>query len=635
MKVSKRKKLCRILTSFIVLLIFGTVVSYAQTTVYESQSDNIRVIKVSDTEYRVEPYDINSNIAAKLPALYGTLAENQQIQKVVFAEGVQIIDQMAFKNCQNLSSITWPSTLKTIGDDAFNSCRNLQIVDLSQTSLVSVGHRAFYNCSSLSTVKLPSTLTYIYERAFYQTAITEITIPGKVMLIEGEAFAECPFLTKVTFADDESLGDNDVMLIKTKAFDNSKAITDVYVNRHIPIQSQNEAFEDDLTTAHGQVNVVLATLHFPIDLIDTYVNQKHYLDYATASDAKLYHEWLVEHYKQAGQATNGWFEFVNNGPLEENEDPLPDGKFLKTYSFYANYRNFAYEENGTQQTIQLTTAFLVPEGVRAYIVNSITQDGNFFKLGLKRLFVIPPCTGVILYGETNSHNEANQPTLAMSAVGYNGQPLRRDLWSNVAENMHNYLLPTVIDLNLDQVDKVHVKPYEIENGEVAWRNFAMGRINYTDHAAKDVNNSEYVAFFRLKESDIDKGKAYLRLKATEYTDPAGSEVIVPMDPNYNKEYKSNAQNDTDWDDTLSAKYWNNAIWTNKEDWSVRPSDFNGGLPLQSNFGEPFFDDSDGVETLVIPIKRMDDNCFTIQGVRIDKPSAPGVYIRNGKKFVVK
>lgn len=622
------------MTSFIILLIFGTVVSYAQeTTVYESTSDNIRVIKVSNTEYRVEPIDIS--IPATLPALYGTFVDNTQLQTVVFSEGVENISGMAFKGCTNLSSVTWPSTLKTIGEDAFNSCRSLRTVDLSQTSLKTIGERAFQDCTTLSTVKFPTTLTNINTFAFYHTAITEITIPGKVKEIQTNAFGNCTALTKVTFADDESLTDDDVMVIKTQAFDNSPNITDVYVNRHIPIQSENMAFEDDLTTAHGQVNVVLATLHFPIDLIDTYVNQKHYLDYATASDAKLYHEWLVEHYNQAGQATNGWFEFVNNGPLEENEDPLPDGKFLKTYSFYANYRNFAYEENGTQQTIQLTTAFLVPQGVRAYIVNSITQDGDFFKLGLKRLFVIPPCTGVILYGETNSHNEANQPTLAMSAVGYNGQPLRRDLWSNVAENMHNYLLPTVIDLNLDQVDKVHVKPYEIENGEVAWRNFAMGRINYTDHAAKDVNNSEYVAFFRLKESDIDKGKAYLRLKSTEYTDPAGSEVIVPMDPNYNKEYKSNAKNDTDWDDELSANYWNKAIWTNKEDWSVRPSDFNGGQPLQSNFGEPFFDDSDGVETLVIPIKRMDENCFTIQGVRIDKPSAPGVYIRNGKKFVVK
>ncbi len=609
---------------------FGMIKQYFQ---------NVETLVMSDYQTAIGGSDFNDlshlknlTFGAGTKDIPSQIMNNKtNLESVTFSEGVETIGTSAFYGCSNLSSVTWPSTLKTIQEKAFMNCSSLASVNMTETSVNYIGKDAFNNCAVLTDVQLPASLQTIEQYAFYKAPITTITIPGKVMYIGLDAFGECQDLKTVIFADDEDLTDDDVMLIVSQAFDNSSNITDVYVNRHVIINCENMAFEDDKTTAHGQTGAVLAILHFPADQISHYVNQKHYLDYKTASDPKLYHEWLVEHYAQAGAAgvENGWFEFVNNGPIGDDDVPYPNSKFLRTYSFFARPYSLAYEdEQGNEQVIELTTARLVPEGVRAYIVNGIIKDGDFYHLQLERLMVIPPNTGVILYGETNSHDENDRPTLAMTAVGYQGTPLRRDYWNNEDENMKNYLMPTVVDLEGNQVEEVTVGPWETdETGSVAWRNFGMGRINKTDYKNKDVNDSQYVGFFRLKNSTIDAGKAYLRLAASEFADPAGGEVIVNPDPDYNKEYNSQG---TSWDLEKSAKYWKKAIWTLKTDWSVRP-DFES--PLRSNFFEPDLQE-DGMDNMVITLKKSGE-FYTIQGVKVEEPSTPGVYINNGKKVVVK
>lgn len=44
---------------------------------------------------------------------------------------------------------------------------------------------------------------------------------------------------------------------------------------------------------------------------------------------------------------------------------------------------------------------------------------------------------------------------------------------------------------------------------------------------------------------------------------------------------------------------------------------------------------DDVKNNVIPGAMMYDYLYTLQGVKVEKPTAPGVYIRNGKKIVIK
>ncbi len=54
--------------------------------------------------------------------------------------------------------------------------------------------------AKIRSVKLPSTLKEIGNEAFKKTTITEVTIPASTKVVQGSAFADCPNLTKATFA---------------------------------------------------------------------------------------------------------------------------------------------------------------------------------------------------------------------------------------------------------------------------------------------------------------------------------------------------------------------------------------------------------------------------------------------------
>lgn len=133
--------------------------------------------------------------------------------KVVIPSSVKVIKNEAFKGWGNLTtvdfskatsltsigssafsetgvnSISLPSTVKTIGSEAFKDCSDLSKVTLPK-GLTTIGNSAFENCYSLSTVNLQdlTSLQAIPEKAFYSTALSDITIPDSVLVIKDEAF---------------------------------------------------------------------------------------------------------------------------------------------------------------------------------------------------------------------------------------------------------------------------------------------------------------------------------------------------------------------------------------------------------------------------------------------------------------
>jgi hypothetical protein len=91
------------------------------------------------------------------------------------------------------------STLTRIEATAFYDCINLTGITLPN-SITSIGFGAFYGCENLLSVTIPNGVEGIEKMAFQNCAgITGVTIPDSVTDIYGDAFKGCTNLESVTF----------------------------------------------------------------------------------------------------------------------------------------------------------------------------------------------------------------------------------------------------------------------------------------------------------------------------------------------------------------------------------------------------------------------------------------------------
>lgn len=121
---------------------------------------------------------------------------NHSITNVTFG-GSTVIEEYAFMGCDNLTTVTGWKNVTSFGVQAFSYCSNLSSVDLSSSSLTSIGDDAFSN-SGLTSVKLPSGLTSIGNTTFENcTSLTSVDLPAGLDSIGNVAFRGCSALTSV------------------------------------------------------------------------------------------------------------------------------------------------------------------------------------------------------------------------------------------------------------------------------------------------------------------------------------------------------------------------------------------------------------------------------------------------------
>lgn len=134
---------------------------------------------------KLRSIDLSSTKLEEIPAY--AFHSCASLRTVTFPNTVKTIGQQAFNNSQSLESLKMPAALSSIGDNAFLYCRKIRSVDLSATSLTKIDSW-FSNVDSLRTVKLPSTVTEIGENAFYNSPIEEINFPASLTTIGNSAF---------------------------------------------------------------------------------------------------------------------------------------------------------------------------------------------------------------------------------------------------------------------------------------------------------------------------------------------------------------------------------------------------------------------------------------------------------------
>ena len=146
----------------------------------------------------------------------------EQIVKVVVGKGATSISAKAFMDCTNLTTISLPETLRTIGTCAFYGCSNLDGVTLP-SSLTAIGTSAFAECTALTSVAIPSGVKTVDMETFKNCkSLTEVSIQGKVTEIGRGAFEDCTNLESILLPSSlKTLGDC--------AFQNCKSLKSVTI----------------------------------------------------------------------------------------------------------------------------------------------------------------------------------------------------------------------------------------------------------------------------------------------------------------------------------------------------------------------------------------------------------------------
>ena len=249
---------------------------------------------------------------------------------------------------------------------------------------------------------------------------------------------------------------------------------------------------------------------------------------------------------------------------------------------YSNTVTYKYnkQDGGSWRSYSSTSNRVFRDGIQAYIITGYDKDKNAFiaksiDVGATGKSYLPAKTGVLLYSETLTQAQLLNDGIdgkGISVHGAAGRTKTPDLTSNKLIAADAYYQP-------------HISTYD-KDGNI---NMAFNR--WKDCAKYD-GGKDYYGFFSFYEDNTRQNKnnwkhtAYLQL-------PKGSEENIYF---RNKEKEG---------ETISAK-----------------------ITIVD-------DEPTAIQTVQQDADKADNAYYTLSGVQVAQPTAPGIYIHNGHKIIIK
>ena len=117
---------------------------------------------------------------------------------IYLPDDITVIENDAFNYCISLTNVILPKNLVTIGDSAFNECFALTGINIPE-KVTNIGRSAFFSCENLISIFIPANVKSIGEHAFNRCkGLTELIISEGVTSIGYGAFLFCNNLTSIT-----------------------------------------------------------------------------------------------------------------------------------------------------------------------------------------------------------------------------------------------------------------------------------------------------------------------------------------------------------------------------------------------------------------------------------------------------
>jgi len=125
-------------------------------------------------------------------------SNQMRISNIVMSENIKHIGTGAFLGCANLTSVSVPDTLETVGNSVYAYCYGLKTYNLP--NLMFEESSSCFLKIPLSNVVIPSGVTKLASSIFKgNDAVTSVTIPESVKVIGNHAFGGCSNLKAIVF----------------------------------------------------------------------------------------------------------------------------------------------------------------------------------------------------------------------------------------------------------------------------------------------------------------------------------------------------------------------------------------------------------------------------------------------------
>ncbi len=211
----------------------GSGTTYECGKTYNTIDGNITLYAVWNENYPDLVFTLDSSsdtysVKAKSTSISGsiTIPENYGGKKVT------VIEANGFYDCDSMTSITLPSTIKTIGEGAFYDSEYLTQVNIPN-GIAEIKTNTFRYCSSLSSLTIPDSVKTIGSYAFAYAGLTNFVVSGEITSIADDAFYSCRKLTPTISREACSNIVSGTLTIGSEAFDSyyiSSIVIDNYEN---------------------------------------------------------------------------------------------------------------------------------------------------------------------------------------------------------------------------------------------------------------------------------------------------------------------------------------------------------------------------------------------------------------------
>jgi len=202
----------------------------------------------------------------------------EAITEVRISEGVEEIGDDGFAECSNMTKVTFPSTLKTIGEHAFVYCYELTAFSVDEKNpyftsddqgvlytkdmkkllvcpggftgklvipygVTTLAEYAVATCEKITEIQIPNSVTRLEWGAIsYCPALTHISLPDSVEFVDSAAFHECTNLKSVDLANAELIDPSFTGCVSLERITVSKD------NAYMACDSQGALYSKDMTS---------------------------------------------------------------------------------------------------------------------------------------------------------------------------------------------------------------------------------------------------------------------------------------------------------------------------------------------------------------------------------------------------